>query len=150
MGVISQGRMLSSTKTVWVFLAVVVFVVTIGLLSVFVIGLNPRLVVPVAAMAVAVSVFVFTLRFNAATDARSASEASLSSQQASSNTGVAILKVLIIAALCIGALNVVTFAIEASKGTLDAYELRRFIPKAAFGLVLIAYVLRKIRSKTSP
>ena len=142
--------MVSSTKIVWAFLVVTGFITTVGLLCVFVIGLSPRLVGSVTAMALAVSVLVFTSRFNAAKNNRSVSEFSPSTRQASSNPGVAILQVLIIAALCIGALNVVTFAIEASKGTLDTYELRRFIPKAAFGLVLIAYVLRKIRSKTSP
>lgn len=64
------------------------------------------------------------------------------------NPGITLLKILIIAALCAVLLNVVIFAVEIWNGTLDTYALCRFIPKAAFGLVLIGYVLRKMKTKT--
>jgi hypothetical protein len=63
------------------------------------------------------------------------------------DTGITVLQVLIIAALCIGLLNAATFAVEAWRGTLDTYALRSLILKAAFGLALIGYVLRKIKNK---
>jgi hypothetical protein len=64
------------------------------------------------------------------------------------NPGITVLKVLIIAALCIGLLNAATFALEARRGTLDTHALRSFILKAGFGLALVGYVLRKIKNKT--
>jgi hypothetical protein len=64
------------------------------------------------------------------------------------NPGITVLKVLIVAALVIGALNLLNFAVDAWKGTLDQQALRRFLPKAAFGVVLIGYVIQKIRTKT--
>lgn len=64
------------------------------------------------------------------------------------NPGITVLKVLIIAAICAGVLNVVTFVVEAWRGSLDTYALRRFIPKFAFGLVLIGYILRKIKNRS--
>jgi hypothetical protein len=65
------------------------------------------------------------------------------------NPGITLLKILIIAVLCIVALNAAYFAVEAWNGTLDTYALRRFVPKALFGLVFIGYVLRKMKTKTS-
>jgi hypothetical protein len=64
------------------------------------------------------------------------------------NPGITVLKVLIVAALVVGALNLATFAVEAWRGTLDQQSLRRFLAKAAFGVVLIGYVIQKIRTKT--
>ena len=63
------------------------------------------------------------------------------------NPGITVLKVLIFAALCIGALNVVTFAVEGWRGTLDQHALRSFLLKAAFGLALITYVIQRIKTK---
>ena len=69
----------------------------------------------------------------------------------SENTRTALLrivKIAIIAALFALTLKLVIFAIEAWKGTLDYADVLRFIPQAAFGLALIGYVLRKIKTKT--
>jgi hypothetical protein len=40
---------------------------------------------------------------------------------------------------------VVSFAVEAWQGDLDADAVKEFIPKAAFGAVLVSSVLRKIK-----
>ena len=85
------------------------------------------------------------IRLGKSVDSPTATSANLSEI----NPGITLLKILIIAVLCIGALNAVTFAIEAWNGTLDTYALRRFLPKAAFGLALIGSVLRKMKTKTS-
>ena len=64
------------------------------------------------------------------------------------NTGITVLKVLVFAAVVIGFLNLVTFAAEAWMGTLDQHALRSFLLKAAFAVVLIGYVIQRIRTKT--
>lgn len=59
-----------------------------------------------------------------------------------------IVKIAIVGTLIALALKLVTYAIEAWNGTLDLADVFRFIPKAAFGLILIGYVLRRVKTKT--
>jgi len=137
-------------KAVGTFAGVATIILIVSLASIFVGGYKPQIVAPIAALAFAVSVFVFLSQFNVPQNDRPVSMATNSPlpAQKQSNLGITVVKVLIVVALVIGAANVLTFAMEAWRGTLDSYELRRFIPKAAFGIVLIGYALRKIRTKT--
>jgi hypothetical protein len=143
--------MQSKARVVAGFVAVSALVMIVALASIFAGGLKPQLVAPVAGMAIAVNVFVFVSRFKTPQKDYSISASAEPSPQIpqQSNPGITVLKVLIIAAMCVLALNVVIFAVEAWRGILDTYALRRFIAKAVFGLVFIGYVLRKIKTKST-
>jgi hypothetical protein len=60
--------------------------------------------------------------------------------------GIKFLRIVMIATLCVGALMIVTFVIEACKGTLNPDDVRRFVPKAAFAVVLAGYIFHKTRN----
>jgi len=63
------------------------------------------------------------------------------------NTGITLLGFLIVAVLYAGVFQLVIFAVEAQMGTLDMPDLGRFIPAAAFSLLLILSVLRGKKAK---
>ena len=142
----------SRTRVVGIFVAIAALIMIVAFTSIFVGGLKPQLVAPVAGMAAAVSVFVFASRFNAAKKDQSVStrpESQLPiSQENESNPGIKFLRIAIIGLVCAIALNALIFSVEAWKGTLDTYALRRIIPKAAFGIVLVGYILHKIKTKS--
>ena len=142
----------SRTRVVGIFVAVSALIMIAALASIFVGGLRPQLVAPVGAGVLVVSVVVFTSRFNAKKNEQSASTQAGSqppiSQEDESSPGIKLLRIVIIGILCAFALNAVIFGVEAWKGTLNTYALRRFIPKAAFAAALIGYILRKIKTKT--
>jgi hypothetical protein len=142
----------SRTRAVGTFVVVSALIMIVALAAIFVGGIKPQLVAPVAGMAVAVSVFVFASRFNAAKKGQSVAtqvgSQPATSHEEESNPGIRLLRIVIIGILCAIALNVVVFGVEAWKGTLDTYALRRVIPKAAFAVVLIGYIVNKIKTKT--
>jgi hypothetical protein len=135
------------TRALTSFVAVVTFIIAAAFASIYVEGREPRFVGPVAAVAVAASVMVFTSRFNASRKddsiTRPAETPAVPDSFPSRAPGITFLRVVTIATLCVGAIMIVTFAIEASTGTLNTDDVRRFVPKAAFALALAGYVFHK-------
>jgi hypothetical protein len=122
-------------------------IVAVG--SILVCRLSARLVVPVTATIMIVVVYEFISRFNTSRENPTVASRSFQPGDADKKpVGIKVLRILIIGLGCIFALNVVTFGVEAWRGTLEVDDLRRFVPKALFALALAGYVLQKMRTKT--
>lgn len=135
-----------------IFIGASALIMMAAFVSIFVGGLKPQLVVPVAGIAVAASVFAFASRFNAVNKDQSVSTAiEISSSISAARTpAITFLRFLMIATLCVGALMIMTFVVEGWTGTLNPDDIRRFVPKAVFAVALAGYIFHKTRIKPQP
>jgi hypothetical protein len=139
------------TIEVAIFVPVAVLILASALAFIFLGGLSPQFVGLAAAIAVAASVLVFSYRFSATkknasipTPTKMSASSGLSTPR---SPGITFLRIVTIATLSVGAIMVVTFVMEASMGTLNSDDVRRFVPKAVFAVALAGYVFHKTRNR---
>jgi hypothetical protein len=140
----------SRAKIITIFLGALTLIALGAIVAIFVGGFKFQLVAPAFAIAVAVSVSVFAYRFNAALKNQSLSATTDMSSSLSSperTPGIKFLRVVTTATLCVGAVMIVSFLVEARMGVLDPDDVRRFAPKIAFGVALAGYILHKTSNK---
>ena len=135
-------------KLFLIFGGITALLLLVSTLSIFWAQLAPAVVVPVTGLVLLVVVFEFRSYFNATSDDHAPNHSPQPENPEETDPGIKLLRILIIALGVIFLINVAMFAVLAWRGTLDDYDLRRFIPKALFAFAMVGYILQKIKAKT--
>jgi hypothetical protein len=139
-----------SSKIVLDFAVAVSLIAIAGYSCIHAGGLRSQVVAPAIGLLVTISVGIFARYYNAALKAESApmQVVATSTYADEQPAGFTFLRIVSISALCVGGLLVLSFIIQALRGTLNLADVRRFIPKGIYGTMLFIYVLRRTTPKS--
>jgi len=160
--------MSKSLRLAVTFVALLFLVGILAYICINVSGIDRRAVFPVMAIFIGVAMSIFFPQYNAAREieATQASGDDMFSLEVGSaeekqprsplarpaepqpleqTAGYKFLRIVSFATLSIGAIMIVAFMVQWTRGTLDPTDVRRFIPKAAYALVLMTYILHKTK-----
>jgi hypothetical protein len=133
------------TKVVIQFAGAFSLIVTTTLVLAFVYRVNAQVVAPIGAIAMAVNVFVFASRFNAARKRQPLPNQMdfTAPNPVSGTAGAKFLRVVMILTLLVAFAMAITLVVEARDGTLESDDIIRFVPRIALIVALTIYVFRK-------